>query len=269
MVLDHVANRACGVVIGAPAAGHAHFLGHGDLHRSHVPPVPDRLEDAVAEPEGQDVLDRLLAQVMVDAIDLALVEHARDLEVQRRGAGKVVAERLLDDHPAPRGLLLPGVDQARLAQVGDDRREELGCDRQVEDPVAPRAVAPVELLERGLELLVRLRGRRTSRGRRRCGTGELGPDLSEVGPALLGQRFLVVGAQVVVGPVAAGEADDGVFGRQVSAPGQVVERRHELAMGQVARRAEEDHGAGLGHSGPGQGLPQWVRIGRGGRFRHR
>ena len=76
VVLDHVADRAGGVVIGAPAAGHAHLLGHRDLHRADVPAVPDRLEDAVAEPEGQDVLHRLLAQVMVDAIDLALVEHA-------------------------------------------------------------------------------------------------------------------------------------------------------------------------------------------------
>ena len=117
MVLDHVADRAGGVVIGAPAAGHADLLGHGDLHRGDVPAVPDRLEDAVAEPEGQDVLDRLLAQVMVDAVDLALVEHARDVAVQRPGAGQVVAERLLDDDPAPGRFLLPGVDQARLAQV--------------------------------------------------------------------------------------------------------------------------------------------------------
>ena len=218
MVLDHVADRAGGVVIRAPAAGHAHFLGHRDLHRGDVPAVPDRLEDAVAEPEGQDVLDRLLAQVMVDAIDLALVEHARDLAVQGPGAGEVVAERLLDDHPAPGGLLLPGIDQAGLAQVRDDRREELGRDGQVIDPVAARAVGAVELLELLLELSVRLRVVEGS-GSEDEAAGELGPDLAEVGAAVLAQRLLVVGAEVVVGPVAAGEADDGAFARAGYPPG--------------------------------------------------
>jgi len=46
--------------------------GGGDLHFGHVPPVPQRLEDPVAETKSQDVLHRLLAQVVVDAVDLPL-----------------------------------------------------------------------------------------------------------------------------------------------------------------------------------------------------
>ena len=118
--------RAGGVVIGTSAAGHADLLGHRDLHRRHVPPVPDRLEDAVAEPQGQDVLDGLLAEIMVDAVDLALVQNGRDFAIQGAGAFEVVAERLLDDHAAPGLFLLRWVDKPRLAQVADDRREELG-----------------------------------------------------------------------------------------------------------------------------------------------
>ena len=63
--------------------------------------VPDRLEDAVGEPEHQHVLDGLLAEVVVDAEDLLLVEEAADLLVQLAGRGEVVAERLLDDEPRP------------------------------------------------------------------------------------------------------------------------------------------------------------------------
>jgi hypothetical protein len=37
-----------------------------------VAPVPDWLENAVAEPKGEDVLDGLFPQVMVDAVDLML-----------------------------------------------------------------------------------------------------------------------------------------------------------------------------------------------------
>ena len=126
VILNHVAKRAGGVVIGASAAGHADLLGHRDLHRADVPAVPDRLEDAVAEPQGQDVLDGLLAEVMVDAVDLALVEHGGDVPIQGAGALEIAAERLLDDHAAPGRFLLRGVDEPRLAQVADDRREELG-----------------------------------------------------------------------------------------------------------------------------------------------
>jgi hypothetical protein len=45
--------------------------------------VPDRLEQAVGEAEGQDVERRLLAEEVVDAEDLLLVEDLVDLGVQR------------------------------------------------------------------------------------------------------------------------------------------------------------------------------------------
>jgi hypothetical protein len=43
--------------------------------------APQRLEDTVAEAEGQNVLNRLLAEIMIDAIDLLLVEDTQDLAV--------------------------------------------------------------------------------------------------------------------------------------------------------------------------------------------
>ncbi len=55
----------------------------------------------VAKPQGVDVLHGLLAEVMVDAINLALVEHGRDIAVERAGTLEIVAKRLFDDDPAP------------------------------------------------------------------------------------------------------------------------------------------------------------------------
>ena len=49
-------------------------LGGGDLHVIDVAPVPDRLEHAVAEAEHEQVLDGFLAEIVIDAIDLVLVE---------------------------------------------------------------------------------------------------------------------------------------------------------------------------------------------------
>ena len=65
-----------------------------------VAAVPDRLEDAVAEPEREDVLDGLLPEIVIDAIDLRLAQHLQDLVVERTGGFEIVPERLLDDDAA-------------------------------------------------------------------------------------------------------------------------------------------------------------------------
>ena len=77
VVLEDVAARA-GLLVEGAAALDAEVLGHGDLHVVDVAPVPERLEDAVAEAEDEQVADGLLAQVVVDAVDLRLVEDAHD-----------------------------------------------------------------------------------------------------------------------------------------------------------------------------------------------
>ncbi len=73
VVLDQIAQRA-GAVVVVGARADAEVLGGGDLHAVDVVAVPQRLEHAVGEAERQHVLDRLLAQVVVDAVDLRLVE---------------------------------------------------------------------------------------------------------------------------------------------------------------------------------------------------
>jgi hypothetical protein len=66
---DHVPVGA-GVVVEVGASFDRERLGHVDLHVGDVLAVPDRFEQAVGEPEGQDVVDRLLAEEVVDPEDL-------------------------------------------------------------------------------------------------------------------------------------------------------------------------------------------------------
>lgn len=68
VVLDDV---ACGpdAVVVARATTDADVLGHRDLDVVDVVAVPDRLEHLVGEAERQEVLDRLLAEVVVDPED--------------------------------------------------------------------------------------------------------------------------------------------------------------------------------------------------------
>ena len=84
VILDHVANRA-GLLVELAAPLDAEVLGHRDLDAGDVVAVPDRLEERVREAEIQQVLHRLLAQVMVDAEDRALVENLDAASDSARG----------------------------------------------------------------------------------------------------------------------------------------------------------------------------------------
>ena len=133
MVLHHVAQRA-GLLVERPAPFHTQRLRCRDLHVIDVIAIPDRLEDPVGEPEHQNVLHRLFAQVVIDAEDLVLVEHRVHLVIQVARRIEIVPKRLLDHHAhAP----LLRLRHALRAQVLDNRRKVLRRRRQVEQPVRP------------------------------------------------------------------------------------------------------------------------------------
>ena len=88
------------VVVAGPALD-ADRLGRGDLHVVDVVPVPDRLEQDIGEAEGEDVLNRFLPEVVIDAIDLPLGERVRHLLDQLAGGLEVVTERFFDDDALP------------------------------------------------------------------------------------------------------------------------------------------------------------------------
>ena len=112
VVLHHVAHDA-GRVVELPAPLDADLLGHRDLHVVDVLAVPQRLEDRVAEAEHQDVLDRLLAEVVVDAEALALVEDARP-------PGRCSARA--ESRSRPNGFSITTRDQGAAVRRLDQRR---------------------------------------------------------------------------------------------------------------------------------------------------
>ena len=144
VVLDQVAQRAGRVVV-VGAGADAEVLGGGDLDAVDEVPVPQRLEHAVGETEGHHVLDGLLAQVVVDPVDLALLEARQHLAVQLAGLLEGRAEGLLDDQPHF-GVRVVG--ELGLAELLDDHGEEVGRRREVEGPVE-RARRPPSRTPRG------------------------------------------------------------------------------------------------------------------------
>ena len=96
MVLHHVARRAVFVVI-AEAPLDPERLGHGDLHMIDGVAVPQRLEQRVGETERDEVLDRLLAEIVVDPEGPLLAEMLGDGVVDRLAGLAALADRLFDD----------------------------------------------------------------------------------------------------------------------------------------------------------------------------
>src|SRR6516164_8500264 len=116
MVGDHVAECA-GALVKLAAPLDSDDLGGRDLHMIDVPAIPDRLEQSVGKAQRHHVLHRFLTQEMVDSINLILAKRPEDFGVERFCRSEVMAERLLDDDPAPLALLL--LDESRSAEVSD------------------------------------------------------------------------------------------------------------------------------------------------------
>ena len=77
MVLDHIAQRP-GMVVVVTAVFYAHLFGHGDLYMIDVAPVPNRFKKGIGKAKGQDILDRIFAQIMVNTIHLRLFKDTGD-----------------------------------------------------------------------------------------------------------------------------------------------------------------------------------------------
>ena len=131
MILNHVADDA-GAVVVAAARLHPHRLGRRDLDVVDVPRVPQRREHPVGQPEGKQILDRLLPEIVIDAVDLLLPPVLQERLIQGPGRGEIPAERLLDDDP----LLPRHPGEAGGIELLVDQREEIGGDRQIEERIA-------------------------------------------------------------------------------------------------------------------------------------
>jgi hypothetical protein len=232
VILDDVANRA-GLVVELAPPGDAELLGHRDLYRINVMPVPDRFEKGVGEPEIQQVVDGFFSEIVVDPENRRLRQHAADRVVQRPRGRQVVSERLLDDHPSIGKA--PGFIQLRGDLVEQHRRYS--------------------------EVMSRSRGaaeRRADRGERR-GIGEVAVHVTQQRdePRERGLVDATIGVRLQAGshpvpelfdrPARAGHADD--RNGQVSVLHHALQRRKDLFVGKIAGRAKEDERVGGRHRG--------------------
>ena len=109
MVLHHVAQCAGGVVVAGPAF-ESQRLGDRNLHMVDMGTIPDRLEQRIGEAQCHQVLNRLLAEIMVDAEDAVLRKDAADGVVDGRSGFEIAADRLFDHDACPFGHQIVGAE---------------------------------------------------------------------------------------------------------------------------------------------------------------
>ena len=123
VVLDDVA-QATGALVKRTATLRAKVLGQRDLHAGHMVAVPDWLEERVGETKVEDIHDRFLAEVVVDAEDCIFRERRQRNAVELTGRSQAASERFLDDDARLIG-------EPRGTEAFDHRGEQCGWDGQV------------------------------------------------------------------------------------------------------------------------------------------
>ena len=143
MILDHVPEHARRVVIASPPLDPDRFRD-GELDVVDVLAVPERLKEPVREAKREQVLHRILAEVVVDAKDLLFPPAGEEDVIERHRRGEVVPEGLLDDEPAPAA---GGGVEAPPGELLRDGAERDGRGREIEEYVTVRLVLGVEARE--------------------------------------------------------------------------------------------------------------------------
>ena len=235
VVDDDVAKRADRVVEVAPVLD-AEVLGHRDLDKGDVVPVPDRLEHGVREAEQEDLVEPHLPEVVVDPVQLRLVDGLVQLVGELAGRRKVVAEGLLDDDT-------PIFRSARAGEAGDDPAEQERRDLEVEDRARRLADGRFDAPVRRLVPEVALDVREALREPLEHRLVERLPGADDRVPRALDQ--------LVDGPVVDGDADDRAV--EEAAALEPVQRTEGHHLREVAGDAEDDEhirpAGSVGHGG--------------------
>jgi len=248
-VIGYHVTQGAGAVIERTTGLDADGFCCGDLHMVDVVVVPERFEQAVGEAADQNVLHRFFAQIMVDAVDLPLAHHLQQASVERLGAGQVGAEGLFHHHSAKAAGRL--VKQTGLPEALRHFGEEARRRGQVEDGVAVAGLFDAlgnGLVSRRVEEVACLVIQ---------ALGQAGPELI-VEALVAALAAFVTLAHERLQPLSeirgAGrvvvDADDAQVTVQQAVAAEVIQRRHQQALDQVAIGAEQEQGT-RGCSGNG------------------
>src|ERR1044071_5003546 len=131
MIGDHVAECSRLFVVTGATADSASLSG-SYLDIFDVVAVPDRLEHRVDKAKDKNVLNRIFAEIMIDAINLTLFEYCGNGCVQLFCRFQIAPEGFFNHNPAP---MLTFLRQSRFAEAAHDFRKERRRRREIEDMI--------------------------------------------------------------------------------------------------------------------------------------
>src|SRR6266571_4473592 len=222
--------------------------------------VPQRRENCVRKSEHQDVLRRLFAEEMIDSIGLLFRKRIVDNAIELARRGEIGSERLFDDYANPASFAR--VVQAGGFQVLENRFKLVWSGCKIEQAIAAGAVVFVDFIEAFCQALVtsfvaELALVIKNRVRKRL------PNFDAHSLAgKLARGFFKITPEFFITFLAARESDNGHRGRQVTIGREVIKCRDQLAMGEIARSAEDHNAARLRHGARGNSFPEriWFRL---------
>ena len=226
VTLDHVPERPGIVVVAAPPL-HTNGLGGGDLDMLDVGPIEDRLEQDIGEPERHHVLHRLLAEVVVDPVDLILGKDGGHFLDERPGGIDVVTKRLLDDDPVPARAVIavdfPALGDPRIAEIPDDVGERVGRRGEIEEAIALRTTLCVDRIQASAQVSIGLLSREIALNVEEPLAELLPGVISDRCPGSTHHRRPHLFPKAVVRPVTPGHTDDREPLREGMGNGEVVQ----------------------------------------------
>ena len=230
VILNDVA-QAAGAFVKRAAPFHAEILGQRDLHAGHAVAVPDRFEERIGKAEVEDIHDRLLPEIVVDAEDGIFRKHRQRDAIERPRRRQVASERLLDDDARL-------VGQTRGTESFDHRSEQRGRDGEVmrRAPGIPQRLPKRRERVRVVVITAHI----PEQGKQVVKSAPV------IDPAGLPDAVRRPFAQLRQAPLRGGNANHRHL--ENAAPCHRVERRKNHLVGEVAGHAENNQRISRGHA---------------------
>ena len=240
MILHHVAQRARAFVVTGATFDSERFRG-GNLDMIDIVPVPKRREDRIRKAQHQNVLGCFFPEKMIDPIGLFFCERIADDAIEFARGRKIGSERFFDDNPRP-APFARFVQTCRL-QVFQDRFELIRRGREIKKTIAacpPLLVDLVQTLRQTFVAGLVFKFALVIKN----GLRESFPDfVAHRLPGEFSCRVLELASKFVIAFFATRKANDRDRGRQLAVGREIVESGDELAMSEVAGRAENHDAA--------------------------
>ena len=187
----------------------------------------------MGEAEHEDVLHRVLAQVVIEPVDVVFAVVLVHEGVERFRAREILAERLFEDEPRPAGRAV----QTGFGEALDRRRKGRKRQSEVERAIARKIELALERFDALPKSFVfRLPALAERLEEERFLRPGLGFGLVD---AVFGERAGGGLSEFIVGELRAGRAEDRMPLVRLGILIHVVERGEELAIGEIAGGAED------------------------------